>query len=134
MSAVAKSEANEPSVGALLGSLVNETGTLVRQEIHLASAEMSQKAKRAVVDVGVVGMGGALLHAGVLALIAALILGLGTLVPMWIAAAVIGVVVAGAGFGILKKGMTALKEIDPVPQRTMATLQQDKAFLKEQAR
>ena len=39
--------ATERSVGELFGDLATETGTLVRQEIHLASRELSQKASHA---------------------------------------------------------------------------------------
>jgi hypothetical protein len=129
MNEVAKSE---PSIGALLGSLVSETGTLVRQEIHLASTEMGQKAKSAVVDLKFVAMGGALAHAGLLCLIAGVILGLGTIVPMWISAIVIGLGVTGGGYALLRTGVKALRELDPVPKRTVQTLQQYKAQMKEQ--
>ena len=131
MNEVAKSE---PSIGALLGSLVSETGTLVRQEIHLASTEMGQKAKSAVLDLKVVATGGALVHAGLLCLIAAVILGLGTMVPMWISALIIGLAATGGGYALLRTGVKALRALDPVPQRTVQTLQQDKAWMKEQVR
>jgi hypothetical protein len=124
----------EPTIGQLVGSLVTETGTLVRQELHLASAELSQKAKRGLGEVGVIGIGGALSHAGLLALIAAVILGLGTLMPMWIAAAIIGVVALGAGWAVTHRGIAALRAIDPLPERTIETLQKDKNWVKEQAR
>jgi hypothetical protein len=131
MNAGAKSE---PGIGALLGSLASDTGTLVRQEIHLATTEMSQKAKTAGVQIGVVGMGGALAHAGLLALIAAIILGLGTLIPMWISALAIGLLAAGSGWALVHKGVTALRALDALPVRTIETLQQDKTWIKEQVR
>jgi hypothetical protein len=131
---LAKNGSSEPSVGQLLGSLVTETGTLVRQEIHLASTELAQKAKKGVLEIGVVGVGGSLAHAGLLAIIAAVILGLGTLIPMWIAAAVIGVAATGAGLVLVQRGVAGLRAIDPLPERTIETLQQDKTWVKEQAR
>jgi hypothetical protein len=125
---------SELSIPALLSSLVGETGVLVRQEVRLASTEMGQKARRALVDLGFVGLGGALAHAGLLAFIAAVILGFGTLMPMWGSALGMGVIAAASGGLLVRKGLKALQELDPIPQRTVDTLQQDKTWLKEQIR
>jgi hypothetical protein len=123
-----------PSVGDLLTSLVSSTGTLVRQEIHLASTEMGHKAKSAALDMGVVGMGGALVHAGVLSVIFAVVLALGSFVPMWASAFVIGLVAVGGGYLLARRGLTALRGLDPVPQETLETLKADKGWMKEQLR
>jgi hypothetical protein len=123
-----------PSVGDLLTSLVDKTGTLVRQEIHLASTEMSQKAKTAALNMGTIGMGGALAHAGLLSILFALVLALGAFVPMWASALAIGLVAAGVGYALIRKGLAALRGLDPLPQKTLQTLNQDKAWMKEQLR
>lgn len=129
-----ESTKSEPGVGVLLGSLVRDTGTLVRQEVHLATTEMGQKAKTSLHYIGVVGMGGALAHAGLLTLIAAIVVGLGTIVPMWLSALVIGLVALGAGAALVTSGLKALRGVDLVPARTVETLEQDKAWMKEQLR
>jgi uncharacterized membrane protein YqjE len=123
-----------PSVGELLTSLVAETGTLVRQEVHLASTEMGHKAKKAASDMGMVGLGGALAHAGILSLMFALVLGLGTFVPMWASALALGLVAVVVGYVLVRSGLTALRGLDPVPQKTLQTLNADKAWMKEQFR
>ena len=123
-----------PSVGELLTSLVGETGSLVRQEVHLASTEMGHKAKKAVADMGMVGLGGALAHVGILSLMFALVLGLGTFVPMWASALVLGLVAVVAGTVLVRRGLAALRGLDPVPQKTLQTLNADKAWMKEQFR
>jgi len=66
----------ERSLGELLGDLTREITTLVRQEMALAKAEMSQKAAKVGKDVGFIAAGGLVAYAGLLALVAALILGL----------------------------------------------------------
>ena len=124
----------EPSLGSLLGSLASDTGTLVRQEIHLATTEMTQKARRAGHELGVVAMGGALAHAGLLFVMAAVVLGLGTFLPMWAAALGLGLVAFAAGWAMVSGGLRALRAVDPLPQRTIETLQQDKTWVKEQIR
>jgi hypothetical protein len=120
------------SLGELFSELANETTTLVRQEIQLAKTEMTQKATEAGKDVGLIGAGGALAYAGLLALLAAAILGLGQLIPMWLSALIVGLVVVGIGYLLVQRGLTALKQIDPTPRQTIQTLQEDKEWVKEQ--
>lgn len=120
------------SLGELFSELANETTTLVRQEIQLARTEMTQKATQAGKDMGMIGAGGALAYAGLLALIAALIIGLGELIPLWLSALIVGLVVVGIGYMLIQRGLTALKQIDPKPQQTIQTLQEDKEWVKEQ--
>src|SRR5688572_26784514 len=56
-------------------------------------------------------IGGVLMHAAVFALLAALVLGLGTLMPLWAAALIVGVVVAGVGGLLLAAGKRAAKAV-----------------------
>jgi hypothetical protein len=123
-----------PTVGALLGSLAAETGTLVRQEIHLASTEMGHKAKHALADLGVVLMGGALVHAGLLFVLAGTVLVLGAFIPWWASAIGLGAVATGVGYALVRKGIAALHGLDPTPQKTIATLRRGTPVLKEHAR
>jgi hypothetical protein len=122
------------SVGALLGSLATETGTLVRQEIHLASTEMGQKAKRAASDVGTVLMGGALIHAGLLCALLGVALALGAFIPWWISAMGLGLTAAVLGYALMRKGLDALEGLDPTPHKTLSTLRAGAAVLEEHAR
>jgi hypothetical protein len=79
-----------------------------------------------------IGAGGALAYAGLLALMAALIIGLGQVIPMWLSALIVGLVVVGVGYMLIQRGLTALKNIDPTPRQTLETLQEDKEWAKEQ--
>lgn len=122
----------EPSIGELFGELARETSELVRQEVRLATAEMTSKAKKAGGYAGVVGAGGALMHASLLAFVAAAVIGLGALVPMWLSALIIGVVLAAVGYLMARSGLGGLARIDPAPQRTIETLKEDAEWLKGQ--
>jgi hypothetical protein len=125
---------SERSLGDLFGDLARETGILVRQEVHLATTEMAHKMRRAGKHTGLVGAGGALLHAGLLAIVAAAILGLGVVIPMWLSALIVGLVVAGGGYALVQSGLNGLKRIDPAPHTTIETLKEDTAWLKDQMR
>jgi hypothetical protein len=125
---------DERSIGELFAELARETSTLVRQEVQLAKTEMTQKVTSAGKDAGLIGAGGALAYAGLLAVLAAVIIGLGQLIPMWLSALIIGVVVIGIGYMLVQQGLNALKRIDPTPRQTMETLKEDTEWAKEQTR
>lgn len=114
--------ANDPSVGALLGSLVRETGSLVHQEMNLAKVEMAGKSRQAAKHGGVLLVGGAFAHAGLVGLGAALVLGLGSLLPFWLSALLMGVVLLGIGYGMARAGLSGLQGLDPVPTETVASV------------
>jgi hypothetical protein len=122
----------EPSVSELLGALARNTGSLVRQEVQLASAEMTTKGKTAALQIGLISAGGALTHAGLLALMAGLVLALSGIIPMWISALVMGAAGLAIGYALMQHGFTALRKLDPVPIQTVKTLKEDGAWAKEQ--
>ena len=125
-------EKSEPTVGELLGTLATTTASLVKQEVHLAKAEVAEKATDAAHGVGMIAMGGSFLHLGALALFFALIVGLGTFVPVWASALAVGLVAVVAGGAVLAKGLKILRDLDPLPRRTLQTLKDDSAWAKEQ--
>ena len=124
---------DDRSLGDLFSELTHEMRTLIQQEIQLASAELSGKASTAARNVGFLAAGAALIYAGFLAVVAAVVLGLAHLLPWWLAALVVGLVVALAGYLLLQKGIGALKRLDPAPRQTIDTLKEDAAWAKRQA-
>lgn len=123
---------NEPSVGALLSSLVRDTGVLVRQEVQLATVEATAKTRRAARGIGVVLAGGAVMHAAVILLALAAVWGLATVVPAWLSALVVGVVGVISGYALVSRGFAILQNIDPIPRHTEDTLKADIRWAKEQ--
>jgi len=122
------------TVGDLVGSLAAQTGTLLRQELHLASREMGVKARMAALDIGAVLVGGALIHAGLVAVGFGIVIALAAFIPTWISALIIGLATLVVGFAVASRGIKALRGLDPLPQKTLHTLADDRRFLKEQLR
>lgn len=120
------------SLGELFSDLVQETRTLVQQEVQLAKTEMSEKASEVGRDVSSMVLGGAIAYAGLLAVMAAIIIGLGRVIPSWLAALIVGVVMAGVGLVVIQSSRSGLKKASMTPERTTETLQEDKQWLKEQ--
>ena len=128
---------DDRSLGQILRDLREETTQLLRQEVDLAKTEMSEKMSKLGSNMGSVATGGAVLFAGALVLLAALTLGLIALfsqfmdrdVAMWLAPLLVGGVLAGIGYGMVKKALQALKQEGIAPKRTTQSLKENKEWL-----
>lgn len=123
---------DERALGDLFTELARETSTLVRQEMALAKIEMTRKVTQVGRDVTTIGVGGAIAYAGLLALIAGLIVVLGQFIPLWLSALLVGLAFAGAGYVLIQQGLSALKRADLTPRETLATLKEDSEWAKDQ--
>ena len=125
---------DDRSLGELVAELAQETTTLVRHEVNLAKVEMTEKASRAGKHVGFLAAGGAVAYAGLLAIIAGVIFLLNAVMPLWVAALLVGLVVAVVGYFLVRRGLDALKREDFAPRQTMETLKEDQQWAKDQTR
>ena len=117
----------------LIGGLGKDMGLLVRQEIELAKAELSEKTSRAAASATSIGIGALLAHAGVLAIVAALVLVVVTLgVVAWLASAIVGVVMLIVGYRTIQGGRRRLAESKPTLRRTAENAKETVHRLKEQ--
>jgi Flp pilus assembly protein TadB len=131
---VQQSRDDNRSLGELFSELAQETSTLVRQEVNLAKTEMSHKASRAGKQVGVLAAGGAVAYAGLLAILAGVIVLLDNVMPLWLSALLVGVVVAVVGYLLVRRALDALKREDFAPRETMETLKEDQQWAKDQTK
>lgn len=122
----------ERSLGELFSELAGETSTLVRQEVALAQTELTQKATKVGKNVGFLVVGGAVGYAALLAVLAAVIIGLAHFIPAWAAALIVGVVVGIVAYLLISSALTALKKTDLTPRNTVETLKEDAQWLKNQ--
>ena len=122
-------------LGALVQDLSRQTSTLIRQEMRLAQAELTEKGRHAGKGAGMFGGAGVVALYGVGALVAAAILGLATVLEPWIAAAAIGVGLLLVA-GIL--ALTGKKELDeagpPKPEQAIESVQRDIDTVKARAK
>ena len=123
---------SDKPLGELFSDLASEMSNLVRQEVELAKVEVGQKAKHVGRNIGYLVVGGAIAYAALLAVIAAIILLLDRVMPNWGAALLVGVVVAGIGWLLIGKAVSALQQTDVTPRETVETLKEDAAWMKQQ--
>jgi len=104
----------ERPLGEILADLWHNFETAVRQELKLASAEVDEKTTRLKRDVTAAVVAGAVLYAGALAIMAALILLLAKALAPWLAALLVGLTVSGAGYVLLRR---LGRDSSPAPQQ-----------------
>ncbi len=121
-------------IGELVKQLADQTSTLVRQEIELARAEVTQKGKEAGKGAGLFGGAGAVGLLGAGALTAGIILLLDLAIASWLAAIIVGLVyVAVAAFLGLKGRDRIQAATPPVPEQTVDTVKEDVEWAKTRA-
>lgn len=114
------------ATGELVSRLGEEVSTLVRDELALARAELTEKGKRAGKGAGLLGAGGVLALYGVGALLVTIGALLALVLPVWLAALIVLVVLfAGAGAAALV-GKKRVQQATPVtPEAAVASAKRD---------
>ena len=81
---------------------------------------------------GALAAGGVIAFSGWLALLAAAILGLSQVLAPWLSALIVAVVVIALGAGLALFGKSRLKADALVPHRTLNSLREDQAWIRDQ--
>jgi len=120
--------------GELVQQLAKETSTLVRQEIELAKAEVTEKGRQAGKGAGMFGAAGIIALLALGALTAAAILALDLAVAGWLAALIVAAVY-GATAGLLAlAGKGRVQEATPPAPQTVETVKEDIEWAKTRGR
>lgn len=123
---------DEESIGFLVARMSEQTSALVRSEVELAKAEMAQKGKGLGIGIGAFGGAGLLALYGLGVLLAAAVLGLAEVVPGWLAALIVAVVLfAGAGVAALVGKKKVAVATPAKPELAIAGIKDDIATVKD---
>lgn len=114
------------SAFGLLRRLTDELATLLRQELALATSEISRSMRVILTGAASLAVGGAVLYTGLLAMLAAAVLGLATVLHPWLAALVIGAAVTLIGIVLVSIGVRSLDPSTLKPSRTTESLRRDR--------
>ena len=126
---------DERPIGELVQRLSQQTSTLIRQEMRLAQAELTAKGKHAGRGAGMFGSAGLVALYGVGALVAAAIVGIGTLLEPWIAAVIVGAVLLAVAGILALAGKKQVDQATPAkPEQTIESVQLDVDTVKARAR
>lgn len=123
-------------LGTLLRDLAEGSATLVRTEVQLARIEMTEVLAGIGRGTVLMAVAATLMLLGGLTVLTGLILLIGDQwLPQdlyWVAALIVLVIAGGIAGWFAKRGMALLSPSQLAPDETVATLQEDKEWLKQQ--
>ncbi|MEP6729674.1 MAG: phage holin family protein [bacterium] len=123
-------------IGDLLRDLAEGSADLVRGEVRLARIEIGSAAAAAGRGTAFVAVGGVLLLLGTLATFTGIILLIGDQwIPRdlyWVAALLFALIAGGVAVWLAQRGRATLSPSALAPHETVATLKEDRAWLRQQ--
>ena len=123
----------DKSLGDLFGELSRDTADLVRKEVQLARTELSARASRMARHGVYIAVGAFVAYAGLLAIVAALVIVLEVMgLTWWASALIVGIVVALVGYLVAQRGISGLQHDSLTPTETIETLKENAAWAKGQ--
>ena len=122
----------ERGIGELVKDLASQTSTLVRQEIQLAQAEVTQKGKVAGKGAGLLAGAAVFGLLALGALTAGLIALLDKAMATWVAALIVMALWAIVALVLAKSGQKALQQATPPAPQTVETVKEDIQWAKTQ--
>ena len=120
----------DATLATLLGQLFRDAETLLLQELALFRAELGANAGRLATGALVIAAGIAVALIGGLALVALL----GAIMPLWLAAALVGVVFCGSGGALILYGRRVIARASLVPRETWRSLRETGEWLGDELR
>lgn len=125
------SSSSEEPLGALVHRLTEQVPQLIRSELRLAQAELTEKGKKAGLGLGAFGAAGLIALYGLGVLIAALVLLLALVLPAWAAALIVaGVLFVIAAVAAVVGRREVQQATPPAPERAIAGVKEDVATIK----
>jgi uncharacterized membrane protein YqjE len=121
----AETDPRDRGIGELVKDLASQTSTLVRQEIKLAQAEVTEKGKLAGKGAGMLGGAAVAALLGLGALTALLIIALDGLMPLWLAALIVTVLWLAIATALGLAGRNAIQASTPPAPQTVETVKED---------
>jgi uncharacterized membrane protein YqjE len=131
---VAANENERSSTGELVKQLSDQFSTLIRRELDLAKAELTEKGKAAGVGAGMFGGAGVVALLALGALTTAVILLLDKAMDAWLAALIVALVYAAVAGVLALRGRDRVREGMPPAEQTIETVKEDVQWAKNRAR
>jgi hypothetical protein len=130
------------SLASLFTRLTQEVADLIRQEVALARAEVSEKIGQIETGVGSLAAGGMIILIGLFFLAEALVVGVAAVLQIWLdgviaawlAPLLVGLVIVIVGWALLAKGRSNLKARNLELRRTAGSLRRDEELVEEHVR
>src|ERR1044071_8544789 len=121
----AETDPRARGIGELVKDLAGQTSTLVRQEIKLAQAEVTEKGKVAGKGAGMLAGAAVVALLGLGALTAFLIIVLASFLPLLLSALVVTLLWLALAAVLVRAGKNAIQKATPPAPQTVETVKED---------
>jgi len=125
---------SEGSIATLLQDIVGNIQGIIRSEVKLAKAEVTEDATSIGKAAGMLVAGAVLGIYALGILLLFLVYALEGPLPDWLAALIVGIVFAVAAGVLVKVGLARVKSVNPAPEKTIDSVKEDIQWVKQQTR
>ena len=125
--------ATERSFAVVLQDIMKNVQEIIRAEVRLAKAEIREEASKAFSSMVWVMMGAVCAAFAVTFVLWTIVYALGLVWPLWAATLAVAVVLGIAGAVMLTSGINRMKHVNPTPERTVETIKENVAWVKQQS-
>ena len=121
----------ERSVSDVFQDILRNLQEMVRSEIRLAKVEIRGEAKQAVSSAVWIAAGGVAATSAWIFLLWTLAYALATRMSMWAATLIVALLMATAAAALLMSGLRRAKRINAIPERTVESVKENLAWIKQ---
>lgn len=125
--------ATERSFTVVLQDIMRNVQEIIRAEVRLAKAEIREEASKALSSMVWVMVGAVCAAFALTFLLWTVVYAVGLVWPMWAATLVVAAVLGIAGAVMLSSGIRRMKDVSPTPERTVETMKENVAWVKQQS-
>jgi hypothetical protein len=126
------SEIDRP-LGNVLQDIIKHIEEIIRSEIRLAKAELTQEGVSAARAAALWIAGGVLGLYAVGLLLLTVVYGLATVLTPWLSSLLVAVLVAIAAIVLIKSGSKRMKQVHVKPERTITSVKENVQWVKDQS-
>jgi uncharacterized membrane protein YqjE len=120
------------SVPEVLQDIVGNLQEIIRSEFRLAKTELEEKAAKAAKPAATFGAGLVLAFYGIGFLLLASVYGMSTVMAAWLAALLVGAILAIVSIALISSSGKKLKRVNPTPDKTIQSLEENVQWAKPQ--
>jgi hypothetical protein len=125
---------HERSLSEVLQNILRNVQEIVRSEVRLAKTEIRDEAVKAKSATMLLASGGFIGLFAVLFLLLTILFALSLAMPLWAAALIVGAGLSAAAAGILSAGVKRFRRLRATPERTVETVKENVAWIKQHAK
>lgn len=122
------------SLSDVFQDIVRNVQEIVRSEVRLAKTEIREEVGKAKTAVGLLAGAAVAGIFAVLFLLLTIVYALSLVMASWLAALIVGVILAAAAGAMLMTGISRFKQIHPTPDRTVESIKENAEWAKQQTK